>query len=160
MRIFIGPTISFTGFKLWKLSLALLVLSGLACSVPQQPQEAASETAAAVEQITPEEVELAEVHLLRSRDGSGYHVEGQVQNNAPKVTLKEFKLQMVMQDCLPTGVCKDIAEDTATIAMNLPPGQSAPFEANPDFSKLPAPQGQLGWHYAVVRATAAPPSGY
>jgi hypothetical protein len=136
------------------LLVALLVLAGVACSVPPQ-QKNASEEAAPADQITPDDVALSEVHLLKSRDGSGYHVEGQVQNNAPKLTLKEFKFQMVMQDCLPTGVCKDIAQDTATIAVNLPAGQSGAFEAEPDFSKMPAPQGTLGWHYAVVSATAA-----
>ena len=134
----------------WMLAV-LVALAGLACSAPQQ--ETASEAPAPAEQITPEDVEVFGVRLFRE-DG-GYQVEGQIQNNSANFTLTEFQFQMAMQDCLPSGVCEILAEDVSTIAADVPAGESAAFQAAPDFSAMPAPQGQLGWHYAVVGATGA-----
>ncbi|HWP84216.1 MAG TPA: hypothetical protein VNN17_03430 [Terriglobia bacterium] len=139
----------------WLAAAALLVLAGCSAGERQSATEEAASPPAAPAQITPEDVEVFNVRLLRGRDGSGYHVEGQVQNNSPRITLTEFQFRMVMQDCLEGGVCEEIAEDTATIAVNLPPAQAAPFEAAPDFSAMPAPRGRLGWHYAVVATKGA-----
>ena len=135
---------------------AFVALFGTACSAPQQ--ETASEDAASASraaEITPSDVEVYGVRLFRE-DG-GYQVEGQVQNNSPNFALTEFQFQMAMQDCLPSGVCEILAEDVSTISANVPAGQSATFTAQPDFSHMPAPQGTLGWHYAVIATTAATP---
>jgi len=131
----------------------VLLLTG-GCTAPQQ-ETASQETAPAAPpaQITPADVELYGVRLFRE-DG-GYQVEGQIQNNSANFTLTEFQFQMAMQDCLPSGVCEILAEDVSTIAADVPAGESAVFQAAPDFSNMPAPQGQLGWHYAVVGATGA-----
>jgi len=126
----------------------LLLFLSVSCSVEQK--KVAQEEPAPAAQITPEEIELAGVRLFR--DDAGYQVEGQIQNNSPKFTLKEFQFKMVMQDCLDTGVCEILAEDVNTIATNVPAGQSEAFQASPNFSNMPAPKGRLGWHYAVVAA--------
>ena len=126
----------------------VLVLLSAGCS-GGTPQSEQKETVSAA-QFTPEDIELAGVRLFR--DDAGYQVEGQIQNNSPQFTLKEFQFKMVMQDCLDTGVCEILAEDVNTIATNVPAGQSAAFQAAPNFGDMPAPKGKLGWHYAVVAA--------
>jgi hypothetical protein len=138
------------------LTVAWLICVGLfgpACSMPHQ--ETAVEAPAPARQITPEDVEVYGVRLFQG--DTGYEVEGQVQNNSPGFTLTEFQFRMAMQDCLPTGVCEILAEDVSAINVNVPPGQAAAFQAAPDFSNMPAPQGKLGWHYAVVATTGATP---
>jgi hypothetical protein len=136
---------------------ACLVLFGAACSVPQSPETASEEAdpTAAPAEITPAEVEVFGVRLFSG--DNGYEVEGQIQNNSSSFTLTEFQFQMAMQDCLPSGVCEILAEDVSTIAADVPAGESAPFTARPNFSSMPAPQGKLGWHYAVVATTGATP---
>ena len=142
--------------RLLAVAVACIGMLLASCSTPQQ--ETAGEEAApapAADQLTPEDVEVYGVRLFRGENG--YEVEGQIQNNSPDLTLTEFDFNMFMQDCLPSGVCRKIAEDTATIAANVAPGESAPFTAAPDFSNMPAPEGQLGWQYAVVSTTGATP---
>ncbi|MBI4480267.1 MAG: hypothetical protein HY651_09615 [Acidobacteria bacterium] len=131
----------------------LVVLFNAGCSGGTQQSEQKETVSAA--QITPEDIELAGVRLFR--DDAGYQVEGQIQNNSPQFTLKEFQFKMVMQDCLDTGVCEILAEDVNTIATNVPAGQSAAFQATPNFSNMPAPKGRLGWHYAVATTTGFTP---
>lgn len=136
-----------------KLHLAGLVAAGsilisAGCSGPQR--QVADDASQQAEQISPADVEAFGVRLFR--DDAGYQVEGQIQNNSPQFTLKEFQLKMVMQDCLDTGVCEILAEDVTTIATNVPAGQSAAFQASPNFGDMRALKGKLGWHYAVVAA--------
>jgi hypothetical protein len=131
---------------------ACVALWNAACSAPQE--ETALETPAPAQQITPEDVEVYGVRLFRG--DAGYEVDGQVQNNSSNFALTEFEFRMAMQDCLPTGVCEILAEDVSTITVSVPPGQSAAFHAAPDFSAMPEPQGQLGWHYAVVGTSGSP----
>jgi hypothetical protein len=151
------------------LALALLC-GGLLCGVlmtacssnraPEPPQEnpAASAPNAAAE-ITPDQVEVSDVKLLRGRDGKGYRVEAQVKNNSVQATLGEFEFQLVMQDCLPDGSCNILARDVTTIPAKLPPGKSAPFEYAPKLDDMPAAQGHLGYHYVVVAARSNSASG-
>ncbi|MBI3934836.1 MAG: hypothetical protein HY316_09090 [Acidobacteria bacterium] len=148
----LGPHRFFFNSVLYFIAGLIVVLGG-ACSAPQQPT--VSEEAAPAEQIRPADVEAFGVRLFR--DDSGYQVEGQIQNNSQKFTLTEFQFKMVMQDCLDTGVCEILAEDVNAIATNVPAGQSAAFQAAPNFGDMPTPKGKLGWHYAVVDANGTTP---
>lgn len=140
-----------------------LLLGGLllaACSskpASESAGESAGEKAAEIAQpaaaeITPDDVEVFDVKLLRGAGGKGYRVEGQVQNNSAKVALGEFEFQLVMQDCLTDGSCNILARDVATIPAKVSPGESTAFQYAPNLSDMPAPQGHLGYHYTIVAA--------
>jgi hypothetical protein len=106
----------------------------------------------AIAEITPDEVVVTDVKLLRGADGKGYRVEGQVHNTSEKVSLAEFEFQLVMQDCLDDGSCNILARDMATIPAKVAPGQAAPFEYTPNLSDMPTAQGHLGYHYTIAAA--------
>jgi len=131
----------------------LLFLLSVACSV-QQPtateESPKQEPPAAA--ISPEEIELAEVHLFKGDGPQVFRIEGQVHNNSPHMTLTEMDLKVVMQDCLETGICEVLAENVSKVSTNVAAGQAAAFQVDADFKDMPAPKGRLGWHYAVVAA--------
>jgi len=131
-----------------------------ACSTgqkePAAESVAPSPIAATDAQITPEDVSLSDVHLFKGDTPSTFRVEGKVQNNSAKMTLTEISLEMAMQDCLDSGVCNVIAQDTAKISTKVAPGETAAFETAANFKDMPKPQGTLGWHYSVVDAKSAP----
>ena len=125
-----------------------------ACS-SKPAAESAGESSAAAQpsamEITPDEVVVTEVKLLRGADGKGYRVEGQVHNTS-KVALAEFELQLVMQDCLDNGSCNILARDVSTIPTKVLPGEAAPFQYAPNLSDMPPAQGHLGYHYSIAAA--------
>ena len=131
----------------------------VACS-SKPPAESVGESSAnvppAAAEITPDDVAVSDVKLLRDAGGKGYRVEGKVQNNSVKVALGEFEFQLVMQDCLEDGTCNILARDVATIPAKVAPGQSVPFEYAPNLKDMPAAQGHLGYHYTIVAARSGP----
>jgi hypothetical protein len=138
---------------------ALVALLVAACSTGQKQtatESAGASPSATAEKITPDDVSVSEVHLFKGDTPNSFRVEGNVQNNSAKMTLTEISLEMAMQDCLDTGVCNVIAQDTAKISTNVAPGQTAAFETVANFKDMPKPQGTLGWHYSVVDAKSTP----
>lgn len=145
-----------SGFRRIHLPLAasLLLYAG-ACSVEQKQatqEDSPKEEPASPAGISVDEIELAGVRLFKGDGGQGFRIEGQVQNNSPKMTLTEMDVKVVMQDCLDTGVCEILAEEVAKVATNVAAGQAGAFQSADILKDMPAPKGRLGWHYAVVAA--------
>ena len=151
------------GRILFAATVALLVAG---CSTGQKPTATegpgpqtgttAPTSASSDTRISPEEVNLSDVHLFKGDTPNTFRVEGKVQNNSAKLTLTEISLEMAMQDCLDTGLCNVIAQDTAKIPTKIAPGQTAAFETAANFKDMPKAQGTLGWHYSVVDAKSTP----
>lgn len=128
----------------------VLVVLSAGCSGGTKQNEQ-KETVSA-DQISPEEIELGGVRLFKGDGEQGFRIEGQVQNNSPKMTLTEMDVKVVMQDCLDTGVCEILAEEVAKVPTNVAAGQTSAFQSADILKDMPAPKGTLGWHYAVVAA--------
>ena len=109
------------------------------------------------DQITPADIQVAGVRLGSSNGGESFQVAGRVQNNSRMFPLTKMQLKVVPEDCLDAGVCEILAEDVAEVAMEVPAGEIRDFQVNAHFAEMRAPQGRLGWHYAVVDAKGTNP---
>lgn len=79
-----------------------------------------------------------------------WHLEGSFTNHSSSM-LTQLGLSVQIENCQSGGECEVVGQDTVRIYENLPPGQSATFEALVDFRNIPA-FDDWTWTYRITEA--------
>ncbi len=89
----------------------------------------------------------------------GWTLRGRVENTSPAFRLREMTVRLTLRDC-PTDAgadthCPVIAQSSALVRVDVPPGQLRAFSAPFVFPDMPPVLGELRWEHAIegTRAT-------
>jgi hypothetical protein len=111
----------------------------------------------AAARIAPSELVLTELDLTDTPRGRT--LRGRVENTSPRFRLREMTVTLTLRDCPadagPDTHCPVIAQSSALVRVDVPPGQLRGFSAPFVFPDMPAVLGELRWEHAIegTRAT-------
>ena len=145
--IFIWLMVTFPPFRMTVLVIFGLVVAGVWWLLSNQ----AEKERMSKQLISRSEIVFKELVVRTSYGGSSYRIKGVVKNHSPNHTLSRIGFDVTAYDC-PTnkidGTCEIIGEDTASVSVSAPPGQTRSFDASLYFSNMPTPRN-LMWEYSV-----------
>jgi hypothetical protein len=135
------------------LVLGALAMAGLGAYFWLSEPEA--ERAAA--RIQPSELVLSALELTPTPRGRT--LRGRVENTSSAFRLREMTVTLTLRDCPadagPESHCPVIAQGSALVRVDVPPGQLRAFSAPFVFPDMPQVLGELRWEHAIegTRAT-------
>jgi hypothetical protein len=114
----------------------------------------------AAARIAPSELVLSEVELTPTPRGRT--LRGRVENTSPLFRLREMTVTLTLRDCPadagpeagPDTHCPVIAQSSALVRVDVPPGQLRAFSAPFVFPAMPAVLGELRWEHAIAGTRA------
>ena len=145
--IFIWLMAAFPAFRMTVLVIFGLVVAGVWWLLSNQAEKARMSR----QLISRSEIVFKELVIGASYGGSSYEIKGVVKNHSPNYTLSRIGFDVTAYDC-PTNkidaTCEIIGEDTGSVIVSAPPGQTRSFNAYLHFSNMPTLRN-LMWKYSV-----------
>ena len=128
--------------------LVIAVVGGVAIYEVQRRREV--ETEAAKTRILRSQLELDSLELQPGYFLGSYTLIGRVRNRSSEYTLDNFRLKLIMRDCLSPDDCEVVGEKEQSIYTTVPPGQARDIDDIVSFSDLGEPRGTLQWDHEVI----------
>lgn len=125
--------------------LALLLALGIVGFLASEQQQK-QKREAAKHLVSPQQLQFEEMRL------GGGDLVGRVRN-ASRYTVTSMELELTLRDCV-DGKCDIVGQTTATLYLDIPPGQVRGVDQTVFFTNVPAPRGTRQWDYRIISVSA------